>query len=347
MTFARRSFGSFEGNEVEAFTLDGGSGITATLISFGARLTELKVPDRDGTPADIVLGHDDIATYAGPGRYSGAVCGRYGNRIADARFPLSGEVMTLDANEPPNHLHGGFHGFDLKVWAAEPDSASNAIRFAAISEDGEGGFPGRLDLAATYELAGDKLTVVMEATTDRPTPINMVQHAYFNLAGHGSGDIRGHEVKLHAPFITVVDSQLLPTGEIRAVDGGPFDFTAPRRLGDVLDTPDLTPKGGFDNNWVLGHSGADGLRRCADICDPASGRRLELSTTEPGVQFYTAAHLGPHIIGKGGVAYCRHAGFTLETQVFPDTPNQPHFPTCLLHPEAIYRHEMHFRFSTT
>lgn len=346
MAIARKAFGSFEGQEVEAFTLDGGSGVSATLISFGARLTGLNAPGRDGTPADVVLGFDDVESYAGPGRYTGAVCGRYGNRISRACFPLAGETVTIDANEPPNHLHGGFHGFDLKVWSAEPDSAANAVRFSAVSEDGEGGFPGRLEVAATYALVGDRLSVVMEASTGRPTPVNMVQHAYFNLAGHGAGDIRGHEVQLHAPFITVVDDQLLPTGEIRSVGGGPFDFTASRRLGDVLDLPDLTPKGGFDNNWVLGQVGVDGLRPCADICDPSSGRRLELSTTEPGVQFYTAAHLGPHIEGKGRVRYCRFAGFTLETQAFPDTPNQPHFPSCIVRPGEHYRHEMHFRFST-
>lgn len=345
MTVARWEFGTHEGGAVEAFRLESG-GIAATLIGLGARLQALTVPDRDGAPADVVLGADDVAAYAGPHRYSGAVCGRYGNRIAGARFPLGGRVVTLDANEPPNHLHGGFAGLDLKLWVAEPDSAGNAVRFTTVSADGEGGFPGRLEVAATYALAGDRLTVVMEATTDRPTPVNLVQHAYFNLAGHGSGDIRGHEVQLHAPFVTPVDGALLPTGEIRAVAGTPFDFTRPRRLGEVIDTPGLTPKGGFDNNWVLGGAAdARGLRPCADIRDPGSGRRLELWTNQPGVQFYTAAHLGPEVRGKGGVPYCRCAGFTLETQAFPDTPNQPHFPTCLLHPGQHYRHEMHFRFS--
>ena len=345
MAIARRRFGTYEGAEVEAFTLDGGGGVAATLITFGARLAALDVPDRDGIPADVVLGCDDVAGYAGPHRYSGAVVGRYSNRIAGARLPLAGETIALDANEPPNHLHGGFKGFDLKVWAAEPDSAANAVRFTTVSADGEGGFPGRLELAATYTLAGDRLVVVMEAATDRPTPVNLVQHAYFNLAGHASGDVRGHEIQLHAPFTTPVDAALLPTGEIRAVAGTPFDFTAPRRLGDVIDTAGLTPKGGFDNNWVLGAAGAEGLRACADIRDPASGRRLQLWTSEPGVQFYTAAHMGPHMTAKGGAPYCRFAGFTLETQAFPDTPNQPHFPSCLLRPGDRYRHEMHFRFS--
>ncbi|MEZ5670095.1 MAG: aldose epimerase family protein [Alphaproteobacteria bacterium] len=345
MGIARRQFGSIGGVGVEALTLDGGAGVTATLITHGARLTELWVPDRSGVPADIVLGFDEVDAYAAHGRYSGAVCGRYGNRIAGARFRLGGQSVTIDANEAPNHLHGGFAGFDLKVWAAETDAAANAVRFTAVSEDGEGGFPGRLDLAATYSLDGDRLAVVMEATTDRPTPINMVQHAYFNLAGHGAGDIGDHMVQLHGAFVTPVDDALLPTGEIRTVAGTPFDFTRPRRLGDVIDTPGLTPRGGFDNNWVLGAAGADGLRPCADIRDPASGRRLELATTEPGVQFYTAAHLGAHVTGKGGVPYCRFAGFTLETQAFPDTPNQPHFPSCLLVPGAPYRHAMRFRFS--
>lgn len=345
MAIAREPFGDIADTPIEALTLTNAAGMRARLITYGARLTELHLPDRHGATADVVIGFDDVARFADVGRYVGATCGRYGNRIAGGRFALMGREVQVDVNEPPNHLHGGTGGFDRKVWAAETEEAANRVVFSAVSADGECGFPGRCELRATYQLTdAGELRIVMEADADRATPMNMVNHAYFNLAGHAAGDVRGHLVQLHADFYTPVDAQLLTTGEVLSVAGTAFDFRAPRRLGDGFDALAPGGRGGFDHNWCL-RGASDVLHPCADIREPVSGRGLTLATTEPGVQFYTAGHFGPSIIGKGGSPYRQYAGFTLETQTFPDTPNKAHFPNCILRAGDHYRHEMLFRFS--
>ena len=330
--------GQIDGQPVHAVTLGAASGPRARVITYGARLAELWVPDRAGVLADIVLGHADAAGYEASKGYLGATCGRYSNRIAGARFRLDGREVRLDANEGEKHLHGGSAGFDRKIWeiAAATD---RAVSLTAVSEDGEMGYPGRLTLQVRYWLdADDRLWIAMEATTDAPTVVNMVNHSYFNMAG--SGSVMGQHLRLGATHFTPVGPDLIPTGEVRSVAGTAFDFQSLREIG-----ADLPGASGFDHNLcltgpVLAHWG-EALRFCAEAVDPASGRRLEVWTTEPGVQFYTGAHLGD-ATGKGGVPIAPFTGFTLETQRFPDSPNQPQFPSARLEPGQRYRHLMAF-----
>lgn len=333
-------YGTLDGQPVQAVTLESGP-LRARLVTYGARLTELWVPDRDGTPADIVLGHDTLEQYRATTTYFGATAGRYANRIRQGRFRLIGEDHQLDINEGANHLHGGREGIDRKVWTLADRSATWATLTLA-SPDGDMGYPGRLDMSATYELTPDQLRVTMAATTDRPTIVNLVHHSYFNLAGHASGDVLGHELRLPAPFITPVDDELLTTGEVRSVHGTPFDFTAPKPIG--RDIAEVLNGAGYDHNWCLDGAGED-LRLAAEVHEPTSGRRMTLHTGEPGVQVYTGGYLSPEVIGKGGIPYDRFAGFTLETQKFPGSPNHPHFPSATLLPGDTYRHAMVFGFS--
>lgn len=337
-------FGKLDGHAVEAVTLSN-AGVDARLITYGARLTELWVPDADGQRADIVLGYDDLESYVASGTYFGATCGQYANRIAGGRCHLQGEAVQLDQNEGPNHLHGGAAGFDRKIWriAALDD---NSVTFSAVSEDGEMGFPGRSNLSARYHLTHDgALEVEMRADTDRTTLINMVHHSYFNLAGEGT--ILDHELRIASQFYTPVTPALLATGEIRDVRGTPFDFRTAKRIGS--DIAALCPEpegGGYDHNWCLEAVGDD-LRPCAQLRDPVSGRTLQLLTTEPGVQVYTGGSLNAAMRGKRGRALCRFAGVALETQKFPGSPSFAHFPDCTLHPGDSYRHRMVYRLGTT
>ncbi|MCX7288707.1 MAG: galactose mutarotase [Rhodobacterales bacterium] len=333
------SFGQIGDTPVNAVTLTSAAGLRLTLISLGARLTELWVPDHGGTPADIVLGHDTLQDYLTQGGYLGATCGRYSNRIAGGRFVLDGQPVNLDRNEGDQHLHGGAAGFDLKVWDIESRSASH-VTFCATSADGEMGFPGAAACRVTYRINGLTLEIEMEAEADAPTVINMVNHAYFNLAGHGSGDVLAQHLQVDAGFYLPVDERLIPTGEVVSVEGTAFDFRRSRPIGARMPG-----SGGFDHtlclSWPLG---ADGLRPCLEAVDPASGRRMRMASSEPGVQLYTGAHFngGP---GKSGTRHARFAGFAVETQRFPDSPNRPHFPSARLDPGQIYRHRMKFDFS--
>jgi aldose 1-epimerase len=335
-------YGNLDGRPVKSVTLAAGS-LRARLITFGARLTELWIPGRNGVLADVVLGHDNLEDYRTTTAYFGATCGRFGNRIRDGRFALDGTVVQVDRNEGPNHLHGGAEGFDRKVWdiAGLTDSR---VTFTATSEAGEMGYPGRLSLRTAYDLSPDGLSIEMTAETDAPTVINLVHHSYFNLAGQGSGDVLGQMLQLDAPFYTPVGAGLLPTGEVLAVAGTPYDFTAAKPIGRDLTVgaPDAL-RMGYDHNWCLGSGGHP--RPCATAWDPVSGRKFTLATSEPGVQLYTGGYLTDRVRGKAGALLCRHAGFTLETQKFPDSPNRPHFPDCRLYPGQVYRHLMHFRFS--
>ncbi len=346
----RTTIGQIGGTPVEGVLLDNGRGIRARLITFGARLTELWVPGRDGTAADVVLGFDTLEEYVATDTYFGATCGRYGNRIRKGRFELDGAPVQVDCNEHGNHLHGGVDGFDRKVWNIAELSPTRVV-FTAVSGAGEMGFPGRSNLKTTYELTPDNgLLIVMEADTDAPTLMNMVHHSYFNLAGQGSGDVLGQVIRLNAPFYTPVDDELLATGEVLSVAGTPFEFTSAKPIGrDIAALPSVGAEifgegGGYDHNWCLSEAGSD-LRSCAEAWDPASGRKMVLSTTEPGVQFYTGGYLSDAILGKAGARLCKYAGFTLETQKFPDSPNFAHFPHCKLNPGERYRQEMHFHFT--
>ncbi len=329
--------GRIDGAEVHQATL-AANGLRVGLLTWGARLAELWVPDPAGALADIVLGHDTPEDWQTHGTYLGATCGRYANRIAGGRFTLDGRTLQLDRNEGPNSLHGGTQGFDRKHWSIDSHSDSH-VTFTTTSPAGEMGFPGTLHARTTYRIDGPALLIELEATTDAPTIVNLVNHAYFNLAGQGAGDILGHQLQVEASHYLPVGEGLIPTGEVRSVAGTAFDFRQPRPIGARLPGPNA-----FDHNLCLSSPiGADGLRPCLTATDPASCRRMQLSTTEPGVQLYTGAHFdGP---GKRGVHYPRFAGFAVETQRFPDSPNNPQFPSARLDPGQTYRHVMRFDFT--
>lgn len=336
MTVEARPWGALAGRDYSLFTLRH-AGLTLVLTDYGARVVQLCVPAPDGALADIVLGFDDIGSYAWDRAYVGATVGRFGNRIRGGRFTLDGVPHQVSCNEGGNSLHGGTEGFDRRPWAATFDPAGAAIRFTLVSPDGDQGFPGELAVTTDFALTDDRrLVLEMRARTTRPTLCNLVHHGYFNLAGHDAGDVLGQELQLLADFYTPVDGELLPTGEVRRVAGSPFDFRGPRAIG-------RRDGDGFDHNWCLrGEPGR--LRVVALARDPVSGRGFELSTTEPGLQFYSGGHLAAPLTGKGGAPYQRFAGFALETQKFPDGPNLGHLPQSRLAPGDDYRHRMEFRF---
>jgi aldose 1-epimerase len=332
------TFGRVDGQSVRAFTLQNAHGLRAKVLTYGARLAELWVPDRSGTLANIVLGHDRVEDYVSGTSYFGATCGRYANRIRDGRFSLDGVVHQLDLNEGSNALHGGPQGFDQKLWEVEKAEGCS-VTFRTTSADGEMGYPGHCILRCTYTLTeDDQLTVVMEAETDAPTVINIVNHAYFNLAGAGSGDCLGQLLRVDADHYTPVGPGLLPTGEPAPVAGTPFDFRALRPIGGGMEAV----AAGYDHNWCLNGSG---MRQVVEAVDPKSGRRMVLVTNEPGVQLYVGGYIPDGLAGSGGKTYGRFEGFTLETQKYPDSPNQPQFPSARLNPGQEYRHEMVFSFS--
>ena len=351
MQIKRSPFGLHGNTPVEALKLANAGGLEVTLITFGARLTRMLAPDRDGAVADVVLGFDDLASYEATDTYFGATCGRYGNRIAGSQFDLDGKSVEVSHNEPPNHLHGGFSGFDRQVWDAWPDEVRNAVTFTLVSPAGSEGYPGQLVLSSTYELTEDgRLLVTMRGVSDATTILNMVHHSYWNVAGHASGDLSRQLLTVDADFYTPVNDELLATGEILAVAGTPFDFRAGKPIGrDIGAIANAgfgrlsEGCGGYDHNWVLRGTGP-GLRPVATLTDPESGRGFVLRSTEPGVQIYTGGYLGPAVVGKGGHPYCKYAGLTFETQKFPGSPNFAHFPSTRLGPGEAYEHRMEFQF---
>ncbi len=337
------------GQPVQMFTLLNDT-LTVRLVSFGARLVGLQAPDRDGNKADVVLGYGDLAGYlADTKSYLGAVVGRYGNRIAKGTFALDGETYHVPTNNGGNALHGGTDGFDRKVWAGRVLAAATAgeqgVEFTLKSPDGDMGFPGELTARVRYLLDGNALHVVYEATTTRPTVVNLTQHSYFNLAGEASGDVLGHEVMLAAERFTPVSATLIPTGDQAPVRGTAFDFSEAKAIGRDLHAADdqLRFAGGYDHNFVLNEA-IDGLRLAAKVFEPATGRTLLVRTAAPGVQFYSGNFLDGSTIGVSGKPYAKHAGFCLETQHFPDSPNQPQFPTTTLRPGETLRSETVFAF---
>ena len=345
-TVERAPFGVMpDGARVEVFTLRHARGMEVRAINYGAIITSIRVPDRAGRFADVVNGHDTLDGYVTRSRFFGAVVGRYGNRIAKARFTLDGKEYPLAVNNGPNHLHGGLKGFDKVVWNArvETKAGSAAVIFERTSPDGEEGYPGNLRVRVTYSLVNEtELAVSYEATTDKATPINLTQHSYFNLAGHAAGDVLQHVVTINADRYTPVDATQIPTGVLTSVAGTPFDFRKPTAIGARIDADDeqLRMGGGYDHNFVL----TPGARFAARVEEPASGRTLEVRTTEPGLQFYTGNKLDGSITGKGGAVYGKRSGFCLETQHFPDSPNQAHFPSTILRPGASYASQTVFRF---
>ncbi len=331
--------GQLDGQEVQRIILSGERGLRAEVLTNGARLASLWVPDRDGKLADIVLGFDKLTDWQDQGGYLGATCGRYSNRIAEGRFSLDGWSIQLDCNEGQQQLHGGREGLDTKHWQIVDHSDSH-VTLEAFSPNGEMGYPGAMTARVSYRAVGLGLTIQMEARTDAPTIVNLVNHSYFNLAGHDSGNVLGQHLQITAGYYLPVDDRLIPTGEVRLVEGTPFDFRAVRPIG--IEMPDPA---GFDHNFCLSAAmDTSGLRPCLRAEDPVSGRRMQLSTTEPGVQIYTGAHFDG-VQGKASARYPRFAGFAAETQRFPNSPNTPHFPSARLEPGETYRHIMQFDFT--
>jgi len=329
------------------YTLRNSAGVTLRATDLGATIVELHAPDRDGELADITLGFDNAEQYRTESPYFGAIAGRCANRIAQGRFTLDGREHQLATNNGPNHLHGGEVGFDKRVWDAElvDDPRGQSVRFSRTSPAGEEGYPGTLEASVTSTLTDDnELICEMEATTDAPTLCNLAQHAYWNLAGHGSGTIEGHELTIHAERYTPVDATLIPTGELAPVAGTPFDFRQPKPIGrDLMEVGD-DPKG-YDHNFVIeGDPGA--MRPVAWLHEPGSGRVMLLSADQPGLQFYAGNFLDGSVVGKDGVRYQQYGGLCLETQRFPDAINNPGWVSPVLRPGETYRHRMVFRFTT-
>src|SRR5712692_2636789 len=328
-TLSRTSFGTMpDGRAVEIFTLTNPAGLEVRTMPYGAIIVSVRAPDRNGRVGDVVCGFDTLDGYLTRSSYFGAVVGRYGNRIAKGRFTLDGKTYTLATNNGPNHLHGGVKGFDKVVWKGEPASTPDgaSVTFRYTSPDGEEGYPGALSARVTYTLTDrDELTFEYAATTDKPTVVNLTQHSYFNLTG-GKTDILGHELTLDADRFTPVDATLIPLGPLTPVEGTPFDFRKPTAIGARIgqDDEQLRRGGGYDHNFVVNRTG-EGLVHAAHVFDPGSGRTLDVQTTEPGVQFYSGNFLDG-TVGKGGVVYKKRWALCLETQHFPDSPNQPTFP---------------------
>lgn len=337
-------FGKTEdGTPVERFTLTNGR-ITARIMTYGAIVTDLIVPDRDGKPGDVVLGFPTLDGYLKGHPFFGAIAGRYANRIAKGKFTLDGKDYTLARNNGPNTLHGGNKGFDKYVWKVEK-SSDTSLTLSHVSPDGDEGYPGKLSVTVTYTVTkDDALRIDYKATTDKPTVVNLTNHSYFNLAGQGSGTIDDQEMQIEADSYTPVDETLIPTGKIAPVRGTPLDFTKPTRLGARYAELKGEPIG-YDHNFVLrGHGELTAL--AARAYDPKSGRVMEVYTTQPGVQLYTGNFLDGKLTGKDGAVYKQHTGFCLETQHFPDSPNQPDFPSTVLRPGETFASTTIYKFST-
>jgi aldose 1-epimerase len=347
----KSAFGKMpDGTAVDLYTLVNSHGVTAKVMTYGAILTELHVPDRDGNLGDVVLGFDNLGQYLAGHPYFGATIGRYGNRIARGKFELDGKQYALATNNGPNHLHGGVKGFDKVVWKARPVESKTgpAVEFTYTSPDGEEGYPGALTATVVYTLSDrNEIWIDYTATTDKATPVNLTNHSYFNLGTRD--DILDHVLKLDAERYTPVDSTFIPTGQIKPVKGTPFDFTRPRAIGSRMEQlpgdPVKDDPGGYDLNYVL--DGGGELARAARVREPETGRVMELYTTEPGVQFYTGNFLDGSLKGKGGRVYGKHAAFCLEAQHYPDSPNHANFPTTTLRPGQKYTQTTVYRFSVS
>jgi len=347
MTVTRRPFGTLpDGQAVEAITLEAGA-VSATVLTLGSTLQSVLCPDREGRVADVVLGHDQPEEYLAHTAYFGGTIGRYANRIARGRFTLDGREHRLACNNGPNHLHGGRVGFDKRLWAVDA-LTEDSVRLTLFSPDGEEGYPGNLTVACHWRLSEDgRLSAELTAESEAPTVVNLTNHAYWNLRGcEGERRAADQTLWLDADAFTPVDETLIPTGELKGVDGGPFDFRRPRLIRDALTEadPQLEVAGGVDHNLVLNGSG---MRCVARLDDPESGRRMALSTDAPGLQVYTGNFLDGSIVGKGGKAYPQGFGLCLEPQVFPDAPNRPDFPSARLEPGAVYRRRIEWAFSAT
>lgn len=328
-----KNFGELDGKAVFLYTLTNKNGIQVSITNYGGIVTSWKTPDQQGNIANIVLGFDSLSGYLAKPPYFGALIGRYGNRIADGKFVLEGKTYTLATNNGKNHLHGGNIGFDKVIWEASPSKDSTAsLRLQYVSKDGEEGYPGNLTVSVVYTLTDDNaLKIEYEAQTDKATPVNLTNHSYFNLTGDPSKDILGHTLQIAASRYTPVDSTLIPTGVLAQVKGTAFDFTTPHSIGERI----AQVEGGYDHNFVLDANGPS-LKLVATLSEKTSGRKLEVYTTEPGIQFYSGNFLDGSIKTSQGIAINQHAALCLETQHFPNSPNQPNFPSTILTPGEKY-----------
>jgi len=350
MSRSAKPFGTTpDGQAVRLYTLRNTQGMTAEIMTYGAIVVSLTAPDKDGSFNDIVLGYDNLADYIKVSPYFGAIVGRYGNRIGKGKFTLDGTAYTLATNDGENHLHGGLKGFDKVVWDDAPVDRSDAVgvKLSYLSQDGEEGYPGNLRVSVTYLLTNrNELRIEYEATTDKATPVNVTHHGYFNLTG-AQRNILDHELMLNADRFTPVDAGLIPTGELRPVEGTPMDFRKRTAIGARIDNDyeQLKFGGGYDHNWVLNQKG-DGMTLAAEVYEPTTGRLMTVRTTEPGIQFYAGNFLDGTITGKDGVVYKHRYGFCLETQHYPVSPNKPDFPSTILRPGRVYKTTTTYAFST-
>jgi len=339
----KAAWGSSDNKEVDLYTLTNKNGVQVKISNYGGTVTSWMVPDKNGIKGNILLGFDSLSGYKTPPPYFGALIGRYGNRIAKGKFSIDGKAYQLATNDGPNHLHGGVKGFDKVVWeAATVADSVSALILTYTSKDGEEGYPGNLKVSVKYTLTDeDELTMEYNAETDKATPINLTQHNYYNLTGDASKNILDHVLILDADHYTPVDSTLIPTGEIKAVKGTPFDFTAATKIGARINSV----KGGYDHNWVLNRKDSSSLQMVATLVDSASGRKLDVATTEPGIQFYSGNFLDGKLKTTDGKVIYKHDGLCLETQHFPNSPNQVTFPTTILLPRQKYHSLTKYRFS--
>jgi len=343
LKIAKASFGTVNRKEVTIFTLTNQHNMTVKIINYGATITSVSVPDRKGKSADVVLGFNTLKEYQQEHPYIGAVVGRYGNRIAKGRFVLNGQEYKLAVNDGENHLHGGLVGFDKVVWEGKEFKNQDGIgvELTYLSTEGEEGYPGNLRTTVRYLLNNqNELVINYLASTDQTTVVNLTQHSYFNLKGEGCGDILGHELLLNAELYTEVDEGLIPTGALKPVKGTPLDFTTMKPMGAEIKELSV----GYDHNFVINHKGKEPALT-AKVCEPETGRVMEVFTTEPGVQFYTGNFLDGALTGKSGSNYEKHSGFCLETQHFPDSPNHSEFPSTTLNPGEVYKQTTIYKFS--
>lgn len=347
MLNSEKPFGQTPNNEaVTLYTLKNSKGMEVQIMNYGAIITKIMVPDKNKVIEDVVLGFDSVADYIKDSPYFGAVVGRYGNRIAGGKFNLDGKNYSLAAQNNGQHLHGGLKGFDKKVWKTLSQKPGS-LTLSYLSKDGEEGFPGNLEVQVTYTLTEDNaIAMDYTAKTDHATVLNICNHSYFNLTGNVKRDVLDHTIQLNAPFFIPVDKVLIPTGEVKSVKGGPFDFTSPKKIGLEINAADeqIAFGGGYDHCYAFDKA-PGAYAKIAHVEEPVSGRVMEVFTTEPGVQFYTGNNLDGHLIGKYGAKYNKRTGFCLETQHYPDSPNKPNFPSTVLRPGETYTSKTVYQFS--